>query len=181
VKERIMLVANTQGLSSAAREELDLIISRSRGRPGALLTVLEQVQEARDAKYLEPRTLEYVGRSMGVPLSRLQSVATFYAFFNLEPQGKHTVCVCRGTACHTRGSRELLRTLQESLELRRGAEGEADKLALTTTDGRLTVRTVACIGQCALAPVVEIDRNIHGRMTERRMKRALAELLQEGA
>jgi NADH-quinone oxidoreductase subunit E len=170
----------TAAPSAESREELDRIIARSEGRPGALLSVLEAVQEGQDAKYLSRETLDYVGRSMGVPLSRLQSVATFYAFFNLEPQGKHTVCVCRGTACHTHGSRDLLDGLKQALSLKPAVEGEAEKAAVTTADAKLTVRTVACIGQCALAPVVEIDRNIHGHMTERRLKQAVAELLQEG-
>lgn len=171
----------TPDLSAETRDHLDEVVARYRGRPGALLSILKEVQESQDSRYLPHPTLEYLGRAMGLPGSRVQSVATFYAFFNLEPQGKHTVCICRGTACHTRGSKELLDTLKGSLELRPGDEGEADKIALTTTDGSLTVRTVACLGQCALAPVVELDRGIHGHMSDRKLKSALARVLREGS
>jgi NADH-quinone oxidoreductase subunit E len=169
----------TRALSAERREQLDQMISRCRDRPGALLSVLEQIQESQDTKHLPRALLEYVGRTMGLPPSQVQSVATFYSFFNLEPQGKHTICICRGTACHTRGSRELLDTLRGTLGLRSG-EGEGEKVAATTADGQVTVRTVACIGQCALAPVVEVDRGIHGHVTERQLKARLAGLLQEG-
>lgn len=165
-------------LSAEARDQLDLLIQEHRGRPGALLTILEQVQETQESRYLPRPTLEYVGRTLGLPLSELRSVTTFYAFFNLEPQGRHTVCICRGTACHTRGSRELLEQLRSELGLA-AVEGEAER-PLTTRDGEVTLRTVACIGQCALAPVVEVDRNIHGHMTETRLKGVLAALPQEG-
>jgi NADH-quinone oxidoreductase subunit E len=168
-------------LSAETRDQLDQVISRYRTRPGALLTILERVQESQDSRYLPRPTLDYVVRSLGLPYSRVQSVATFYAFFNLEPQGRHTICVCRGTACHTRGSRELLGTLRDALDFPPGDPGEADKVAVTTRDGRVTLRTVACIGQCALAPVVEVDRNIFGHMTEPKLKRVIAELPQEGS
>lgn len=164
-------------LSAETRDQLDQLIDRYRGRPGALLTVLERIQESNESKYLPRPVLQYVGGALGLPLSEIRSVATFYAFFNLEPQGRHTVCICRGTACHTRGSRELLDLLRESFGLRAG-EDEAEK-PLTTPDGEVTVRTVACIGQCALAPVVEIDRDIHGHMNETRLKAALTQLPQE--
>jgi NADH-quinone oxidoreductase subunit E len=170
----------TPELSAAKRDQLDQLIAQYRNRPGALLTILERVQEAEETKYLPRRTLEYVGRGMGLPFSRIQSVATFYTFFSLEPQGRHTVCICRGTACHTRGSRELLDTVKKSLDFGH-QNGDAEKVAVTTADGRVTVRTVACIGQCALAPVVEVDRNIYGHMNERKLKQVMAELPQEGS
>ena len=141
---------------------IDPIVARHTGRPGALLSILEAVQEKTPKNYLPIETLRYIAESTNTPLSRVYSVATFYALFNLDPQGDHTICVCRGTACHTRGSRSLL----ESLELELGlagedqAEAEGKKLSLTTPDGKYTVRTVACFGQCAMAPVVEIDHRI---------------------
>jgi NADH-quinone oxidoreductase subunit E len=111
------------------------------------------------------------------------SVATFYAFFNLQPQGENTLCICRGTACHTRGSRELLDSLLLDLGLGQPEDlsggGGADKLALTTQDRRFTVRTVACFGQCALAPVVEVNHHICGHVNEHTLQRQLKELLRE--
>jgi NADH-quinone oxidoreductase subunit E len=108
-------------------------------------------------------------------------VATFYALFNLQPQGEHTVCICRGTACHTRGSRNLLESIKLELGLEdAGDSSEADKLSLNTPNGQFTVRTVACFGQCALAPVVEIDHRISGHVNERTLQREVRALEGEG-
>ena len=152
---------------------VDQVISRQTGRPGALLSILEAVQERTPRGYLPFDVLCYIAEKTGIPHSRVYSVATFYALFNLEPQGEHTICVCRGTACHTRGSRSLLESLRLDLGLTSDQQddGESDKLSLTTPDGRFTVRTVACFGQCALAPVVEIDHRISGHVNERTLQR----------
>jgi NADH-quinone oxidoreductase subunit E len=84
---------------------IDQVIASKTGRPGALLGILEAVQEHQPHKYLPPEILEYIAAKTEIPLARIYSVATFYALFNLQPQGDNTVCICRGTACHTRGSR----------------------------------------------------------------------------
>jgi NADH-quinone oxidoreductase subunit E len=167
------------GLSASARDQLDEIIARHRARPGALLTILERVQGSHESKYLPRPTLEYVVTSLGLPRSQAQSVATFYSFFNLEPQGVHTVAICRGTACHTRGSKELLDSLRKGLDFAPG-DGDGEKVATTTRDGQVTLRTVACIGQCALAPVVEVDGAIHGHVSDHKLKRVMAQLVEEG-
>jgi NADH:ubiquinone oxidoreductase subunit E len=107
-------------------------------------------------------------------------VVTFYALFNQEAQGANTVCVCRGTACHTRGSRALLERLKLEMGLSNGdGDSEADKLSLTTPDGKYTIRTVACFGQCALAPVVEINHSIFGHMNERALRSEIDALEKE--
>jgi len=156
---------------------LDKLIATRRGRPGALLGILEAAQERNRYKYLPLETLRYIAAKMEVPLARIYSVATFYALFNLQPQGENTICICRGTACHTRGSRSLLQGAR--LELGLGLESgevdgnEADKLLLTTADRQFTVRTVACFGQCAMAPVVEVNHRICGHATERTLQREI--------
>src|SRR5215471_12097326 len=138
----------TPSLETIPTEEqvfLDKLIAARRARPGALLGILEAAQERNRYKYLPLETLRYIAAKMDLPLARVYSVATFYALFNLEPQGENTICICRGTACHTRNSRALLETLR--LELGLGIDegedvGEADKLAMTTPDKKFTVRTV---------------------------------------
>ena len=143
---------------------------------GALIGILEEVQAANAHKFLSLDALRYISDKTGVPPARVYSVATFYALFNLEPQGDNLVCVCRGTACHTRGSRDLLARLWLDLGLsgRTGGDsGDADKLSLTTQDRRFTVRTVACFGQCALAPVVEVNHHILSHVTERTLQREI--------
>jgi NADH-quinone oxidoreductase subunit E len=150
---------------------VDRVIAEHRGRPGALLTILERVQEHTPDKYLAPGVLEYVAAKTDIPLAQIQSVVTFFALFNLEPQGRNTISVCRGTACHTRGSRGLLERLKLEMGVNDGDEGsDADKLSITTPDRKYTIRTVACFGQCALAPVVEINHEIYGHVNERALR-----------
>jgi NADH-quinone oxidoreductase subunit E len=156
---------------------IDKEIAAHAGRPGALLGILEAVQERKPHKYLPLDTLRYVALKTETPLSRIYSVATFYALFNLQPQGENTICICRGTACHTRGSRNLLQSARYDLGLGQDdseSDGnEADKLLLTTPDQLFTVRTVACFGQCAMAPVVEVNHRICGHATERTLQREI--------
>ena len=165
------------------RAFIDQAIANQSERPGALLGILEAVQEHHPRKYLPMETLRYIAAKTGIPPSQVFSVATFYALFNLQPQGDNTVCICRGTACHTRGSRDLLDSLRLELGVGQpdetGDAADADKLALTTTDGRFTVRTVACFGQCALAPVVEINHLICGHVNEHTLQRQVRALERE--
>jgi NADH-quinone oxidoreductase subunit E len=167
-------------LATSERVFIDQVIARREGSPGALLGILEDVQEHHPRKYLPMETLRYIGAKTNTPLAQVFSVATFYALFNLEPQGDHTVCICRGTACHTRGSRNLLEGLKLELGLDDSAEvSDADKTTFTTPDGKFTIRTVACFGQCALAPVVEIDHRISGHVNERTLQREVGALEEE--
>jgi NADH-quinone oxidoreductase subunit E len=159
---------------------IDRIIGDQAGRPGALLGILEKLQERNRHKYLPMETLEYVAARTGIPQSQVYGVATFFALFNLDPQGTHTVAICRGTACHTRGSRALLERVKLQLGLQ-VASYDTDKLTLTTPDRRLTIRTVACFGQCALAPVVEIDHAIRGHVKEQALMREVDALRKESA
>ncbi len=163
------------------RAYISQVIATHSGRPGALLGILEAVQEKHPHKYLPLETLKFIAERADIPLSRIYSVATFYSLFNLDPQGDNTVCVCRGTACHTRGSRSLLQSLRFELGLgmedTSGSEGE--KVAMTTSDNKFTVRTVACFGQCALAPVVEVNHRICGHVNERTLQREIKTLSRE--
>jgi NADH-quinone oxidoreductase subunit E len=150
---------------------VDRVIAEHSGKPGALLTILERVQDRAPYKYLAPEVLEYIAAKADIPLAQIQSVVTFYALFNLEPQGRNTICVCRGTACHTRGSRGLLERLKLEMGIsEHGEDGDGDKLSITTPDRKYTIRTVACFGQCALAPVVEINHEIYGHVNERALR-----------
>jgi NADH-quinone oxidoreductase subunit E len=163
-------------LEAGERAFIDQVIAGKAERPGALLGILESVQEHHAHKYLPMETLEYIAAKTQTPLSRVYSVATFYALFNLQPQGDNTICICRGTACHTRGSRNLLESLRLELGLALEDEGDvggADKILQTTPDQKFTVRTVACFGQCALAPVVEVNHHICGHANARTLQREI--------
>jgi NADH-quinone oxidoreductase subunit E len=153
-----------------SNKELDSVIAKFRGSPGALLGMLEEIQQLHPHKYLPSDTLEYVSRKAGIPLSKIYSIVTFYAFFNLKPQGDHSIIICRGTACHTRRSKNLLEYLKKMLDLHEDESREGEKIFLTTADNKFTLKTVACFGQCALAPVIEIDGTIYSHMTENKLK-----------
>lgn len=159
---------------------IDQAIAQHGDGPGALLGILEDVQAANAHKFLSLDALRYIAAATGIAPSNVFSVATFYSLFNLDPQGDNMLCVCRGTACHTRGSRDLLARLCLDLGLsERSADDsgvDADKVSLTTKDRHFTVRTVACFGQCALAPVVEVNHRILSHVNERTLKREIDSL-----
>ncbi len=160
---------------------IDQTVAKHEGRPGALLGILEAVQSANAHKFLSMESLRYIAQETGLPPARVYSAATFFALFNLDPQGDNVICVCRGTACHTRGSRDLLVKLCLDLGLSRqdlSETNDADKLALTTPDRKFTIRTVACFGQCALAPVVEVNHHILSHVNERTLQREVKALMQ---
>lgn len=158
--------------------EVDRIIDKHRDSPGDLLGIMEEVQELNKYKYLPRQTLEYIAECLGLPFSKVYSVATFYAFFNLKPQGEHSIIVCRGTACHTKGSKALLEHLEGFLGIK-GAFDEGESY-FTTKDNKFTVRTVACFGQCALAPVVVVDGKIYVHMNENKLAKIVKELSRGG-
>jgi NADH-quinone oxidoreductase subunit E len=177
-----MHVPSAEPILAAEQAFIDQMIAKLSNRPGSLLGILEAVQEHNAHKYLPPETLEYVAAKTETPLARIYSVATFYALFNLQPQGDNTICICRGTACHTRGSRNLLQSarLELGLGIANGSEeGDSDKILLTTADQKFTVRTVACFGQCALAPVVEVNHRICGHVNERTLQREIETIERE--
>jgi len=170
-----------EGLEAHDRLLIDQAIAKFGSRPGALLGILEAVQSANAHKFLSMEALRYIAEETGVPPARIYSAATFYALFNLDPQGDNVICVCRGTACHTRGSRDLLDKLCLDLgvsDREAGENSEADKMAVTTPDRRFTIRTVACFGQCALAPVVEVNHHILSHVNERTLQREVKSLTQ---
>lgn len=173
---------NSEYASNGEHVFIDKVVAGQAGRPGALLSILEAVQDHNPSKYLPLETLRYIAEKTQTPLSRIYSVATFYALFNLQPQGENTICICRGTACHTRGSRNLLESVRLELGLNfdESTDGtQADKLLLTTPDGKFTVRTVACFGQCALAPVVEVNHRICGHVKEQTLQREIRTIERE--
>ena len=172
----MVLTPSQSALPLEEQSFIDRVIVAHTGRPGALLGVLERVQDHDPHKFLSADVLEYIADQMDLPLAQIFSVVTFFALFNLEPQGDHTICICRGTACHTRGSRNLLQRLRLELGLPEESQEGADKLCVTTPDGKYSLRTVACFGQCALAPVVEVDHAVFGHMNEQTLHREIEHL-----
>jgi NADH-quinone oxidoreductase subunit E len=170
-------------------EVVDEIIARHPDRTGDVLAILEEIQQRHPLEYVPAETRELVAQKMGVARSQILSVLTFYAFFNLKPQGLHTVTVCRGTACHARGSKPLLDGLKAAAgffddDHEAGVEVASEcgaATSFTTPDCRMTIRTVACFGQCALAPVVAIDHEIHGHVSDFKLRKLVAAIDDAGA
>ena len=128
--------------------------ARRYGRePHALIETLHTVQES--FGYLDDTALRFVATTLRVPLSLVYGAATFYHFFTLKPQGKHTCVVCTGTACYIKGASALL----EAIEITYGVKpGE------TTPDNQLSVLTARCLGSCGLAPAAVLDGAVHGKI-----------------
>jgi len=150
---------------------LDQIIGKHLGKPGMLLTTLEEVQEINPLKYLSAETLAAVSQKLKVPYTQVYSVATFYSFFNLKPQGKHSIVVCRGTACHTKGSKALLDEIGPILGFKK--DEDDTEASFTTPDNFFTIKTVACFGQCAQSPVVAVDGVIHSNVNSQKLIKIL--------
>ncbi len=136
--------------------------------PGSLIAALEGIQER--FRYLPPEALVLASESFGVPLSQAYAVATFYNAFSLKPKGRHCLNVCMGTACHVRGSRQVLERLESKLGIQAGE---------TTRDHRFTLETVNCLGACALGPIVVTNGEYSGQMTVAKADRLLKTLLRE--
>lgn len=124
-------------------------------RADNLIPVLQEIQE--QFHYLPEAALREVSARLEVPLTEVFHVATFYNCFSLEPVGRHLVQVCLGTACHVRGAPRVLDRLLRDLKL--------PNLG-TTQDFEFTIRTVRCVGCCALAPVVRVNSNTHAKLTQ---------------
>lgn len=139
------------------------IINKYNADKEQLIPILQDTQA--EFHYLPKETLTQVSDTMGIPLSRVYSVATFFKAFSLKPRGKHLINVCLGTACHVRGTSKVLEQLERSLNTSRGE---------TTSDFKFTLETVNCMGCCALGPVVNIDGEYFGQMSAAKVDSLLA-------
>jgi len=143
-------------------ERLSAVLEPYKGRQDALIPVLQQVQE--ELGYLPEEAMMEIAKTTGLPESRVYAVASFYAQFRFTPRGKHTIMVCRGTACHVRGAERILEETERALGI---VEGE------TTEDKEYTLETVACIGCCALAPCIMIDEDVEAKLTPQMVPKVL--------
>ena len=134
--------------------------------PHSLIQVLHAVQDA--FGYLEDESLRYVAEVLRVPLSRVYGVSTFYHYFTLKPLGDHVCVVCTGTACYIKGVPQLLAAVKEEFGI-----GLDD----TTADKKLSLTSARCVGACGLAPVVVIDKEVHGNLTPSRWFARLKEVI----
>ena len=157
----------TTETASDVREILD---QHPHARRDSLIPILQEVQQARG--YLSREAIVAIGERLGLPAGKIYGVATFYNQFRFQPQGRHHIQVCRGTACHVKGSAKVLETVVRELKVNPGQ---------TTRDGEFSLEVVACIGACGLAPVISIDGEFHAGMTPEKVKKILKSYLGKAA
>ena len=134
-------------------QKLDEIIAANKGQKGAIMRTLQAAQEIFDHV---PKDVQiHIAEGLGVTLSEVYGVATFYSQFALEPRGRFIVGICLGTACYVKGSKNILDKMQSELDVTPGH---------TTKDGRFTLKDTRCLGACGLAPVMMINDDVYGRL-----------------
>lgn len=143
--------------------EIADIIAKYPPSHGSLIPILQDVQE--QIGYLSEEVVAELERRMGISANEIFGVATFYTQFRFTPPGRHTILSCQGTACHVRGGHQILRELEQRLGVAAGQ---------TTADGQFGLERVACLGCCALAPVVAVDGKVHAQVTTRKIPSILS-------
>ena len=146
-------------------EQLAEVIDRWRETRGAIIPLLQETQKLYG--YLPQEAMGEIARATGRSPAEIYGVATFYAQFRFQPQGRHVIKVCHGTACHVSGAELLDLAIENRLGITAGQ---------TTPDGRFSVERVACLGCCSLAPVVMVDDEVHGRLTGDKLTALLEKL-----
>ena len=145
------------------------IFERYREQQGALIPILQKAQDVYG--YLPPEVLQIIADRLGVALGKVYGVSTFYSQFYLEPRGKHILKLCDGTACHVKGTPNIVTAVEHEFGI---SPGE------TTEDGELTMELVYCVGSCALAPVTVLDDQVIGRVQPATLTRRLKKQIASG-
>lgn len=152
-------------LAQAMYAELEQFINELPEKKGALISVLHKAQSI--FGYLPKEVQIFVGEKLGVPVSQVYGVVSFYSFFTMEPKGKYPISVCLGTACYVRGADKVLDTFKKELGIEVGQ---------TTADGKFSLDALRCVGACGLAPVAMVGDKVYGRISsEEEVKKILKE------
>lgn len=145
------------------KNDISKVIEKYEGIKGSAIPILQEVQEIEG--YISKDTIRDITERTGIPSAELYGIATFYSMFRLKPQGRHTIRICKGTACHVSGADTLSSALRTLLKL---PDSEN-----TTDDGKFTVLEVACLGCCSLAPVIMIDDTTYGKLSSDKLAKIL--------
>ena len=148
--------------------EIHEIIDREARDEGSIISALEKIQQ--HYRYLPKEALILASQRLGVPLSQAYAVATFYNAFSLKPKGKYCLQICMGTACHVRGSPQLLDQMESKFNIKAGE---------TTPDHLFTLETVNCLGACALGPIVVVNDEYSGQMTVQKSDALMKRLIRK--
>jgi NADH:ubiquinone oxidoreductase subunit E len=162
-----------QGAEKSTESELiarlDAVLSEYKGKPGALIPVLQIAQGIYG--YLPEKVLKRIALSLGKSYSEVAGVVGFYSFFSTVPRGKHLVRVCLGTACYVRGGKQVMETLKQEMGIDVGG---------TTPDGLFSLEVARCFGACGLAPTIMIDEDVHQRVKPLKL-RGILDMYRNGA
>jgi NADH:ubiquinone oxidoreductase subunit E len=146
-------------ITKADLAQINAIVSEYSQQKWALIPLLQKIQNK--VGYIPPQSIPVIARSLGLFPSQVQGVISFYTQLYTQPQGRKVVRVCRGTACHVRGGKTILKLVKQHLDIE---EGE------TTPDLEYTLETVACIGVCALAPNIVVADRVYGHMNPKKVE-----------
>ncbi len=149
-------------LAPAEWELVQKLITEQRGKKWALIPLLQRIQE--EIGYIPPAAIEPIAAALNLFPSQVQGVLSFYAQFSMVPRGRNIIRVCRGTACHVKGGKTILKMVQQQLGI---AEGQ------TTADYKFTLETVACLGTCFLAPVMMVNHLYFGKLVPPKVQSVL--------
>ena len=134
--------------------ELRVFIAEHKDSKGPLMPIMQKAQEL--FGYLSLETQSVIADSLGIPVSEVYGVATFYAQFSLEPKGENVISICTGTACYVKGASDVLTAVEKKLGIKPGG---------ITPDGKFSLDACRCVGACGLAPVIMINNDVYGRLT----------------
>lgn len=143
----------------AENQSLQTVLGQFPAEAGSLIPILQSVQAR--LGYISSQAVCEIAQALRLTESQVYGVASFYAQFRFTPRARHGICVCLGTACHVRGGERLMETLQRELGAAMGT---------STSDGRFDLDRVACLGCCALSPVVKVDSDIYSSVTTMKLK-----------
>lgn len=134
-------------------------------KDGNIISILQQIQDS--FGYLPENVLLNISKELKIPLSEIYGIATFYAQFTFNPEGKIAITTCDGTACHVQGGPLLKEYIETNLQIKSGE---------TTEDGLFSLKTVACIGCCAIAPAIIVNEEVHGNLTFQKISKLMTKL-----
>jgi NADH-quinone oxidoreductase subunit E len=150
--------------------DLEKVYEKYRGEKGAVIPILQDIQEV--FGYIPQAAISWISKRLELPESRFFGVATFYAQFHMKPRGRNIITACSGTACHVKGSERIINAIRREL----GLDGDQE----TTPDVQFTVEKVNCVGACSIAPVVLINRKVHGKASADKLMKEIKALRKKG-
>jgi NADH-quinone oxidoreductase subunit E len=152
-------------VETTLEQHIDAVVDRYGANKQFSLAILQDTQKAYN--YLPREALEHIAKRLDISLGEVYRLATFFAAFSLEPKGEYVIKVCLGTACHVQGGPRILEQLGRDLGVEEGQ---------TTADGRFSAEGVRCLGACALAPVLLVNEEVHGKMSSAAVSRLIKKL-----